>query len=50
MAMGVDAESARAAIRIILGGDITQADIDSLLVPLGQQVEWLQNASQAAGW
>lgn len=50
MAMRVDAESARAAIRISLGGDTPEADIDSLLVALGQQVKWLQNASQAAGW
>jgi hypothetical protein len=50
MAMRVDAESARAAIRISLGGDTPEAAFDSLLVALGQQVKWLQNASQAAGW
>jgi cysteine desulfurase len=50
MAMGVDAELARAAIRISLGRDSTEADIDSLLAVLGQQVKWIQKASQAAGW
>jgi cysteine desulfurase len=50
MAMGVDAESARGAIRISLGRDTTEADIDFLLTALGQQVEWVRKASRAAGW
>jgi len=50
MAMGVDAESARGAIRISLGRDTTEADIDILLTALGQQVKWVQKASLAAGW
>ena len=50
MAMGVDAEVARGAIRISLGKDTTQADIDTLLAALVQQVKWVQKAGQAAGW
>ena len=50
MAMGVDAELARGAIRISLGSDTGEADIELLLAALGQQVEWVQKASRAAGW
>ncbi|MEA2080619.1 MAG: cysteine desulfurase family protein [Pseudomonadota bacterium] len=50
MAMGVDAELARAAIRISLGKDTTESDVDMLLAAVGQQVKWIQKASQAAGW
>jgi cysteine desulfurase len=50
MAMGVDAELARGAIRISLGRDTTEADIDILLTALGQQVKWIQKTSRAAGW
>jgi cysteine desulfurase len=50
MAMGVDAELARGAIRISLGRDTTESDIERLLAALGQQVKWIQKASQAAGW
>jgi len=50
MAMGVDAELARGAIRISLGRDTTESDIKLLLAALGQQVNWIQKASQAAGW
>jgi cysteine desulfurase len=50
MAMGVDAELARTAIRISLGRATTESDIDILLSVLGQQVKWIQKASQVAGW
>jgi len=50
MAMGVDAESAGGAIRISLGRDTTEADIERVLTALGQQVKWVQKASRAAGW
>ncbi|MEN8802271.1 MAG: cysteine desulfurase family protein [Thiogranum sp.] len=50
MAMGVDAELARGAIRVSLGVDTKEADIDFLLTVLGQQVEWVKKASRAAGW
>lgn len=50
MAMGVDAELARGAIRISLGSDTGEADIELLLAALGQQVGWVQKASRAAGW
>ncbi len=50
MAMGVDAELARGAIRISFGRDTTESDIELLLATLGQQVKWIQKAGQAAGW
>jgi cysteine desulfurase len=50
MAMAVDAELARGAIRISLGADTNESDIDNLLASLGQQVKWVQKASQVAGW
>ena len=50
MAMGVEAAVARGAIRISLGRDTTQQDIDALLNELGQQVQWIQKAGQVAGW
>lgn len=49
-AMGVEVELARGAIRISLGTDTKASDIDFLLATLGQQVKWLQKASQVAGW
>jgi cysteine desulfurase len=50
MAMGVDADQARSAIRVSLGTETTQADIDVLLAALGQQLKWIQKTSRAAGW
>ena len=50
MAMGVGVELARGAIRISLGRDTTESDIEFLLAALGQQVKWIQKASRAAGW
>jgi cysteine desulfurase len=50
MAMGVDAELARGAIRISFGRDTTESDIELLLATLGQQVKWIKKAGQAAGW
>ncbi len=49
-AMGVDADIARGAIRISLGKDTTESEIDTLLAALGQQIKWVQKAGQAAGW
>ncbi|NHZ69731.1 MAG: aminotransferase class V-fold PLP-dependent enzyme [Thermotogales bacterium] len=50
LAMGVDTEIARGAIRISLGKDTTESEIDSLLTALDQQIKWVQKAGQAAGW
>ncbi|GMQ87631.1 MAG: cysteine desulfurase NifS [Gammaproteobacteria bacterium] len=50
LAMGVDADTARGAIRISLGKDTTESDIDILLAALDQQIKWVQKAGQAAGW
>ena len=50
MAMGEDAETARGAIRISLGKDTTEADIDTLLAALIQQIKWIKKAGKAAGW
>ncbi len=50
LAMGVDAELARGAVRVSLGRDSTQADIDRLLAVLAEKIEWLNQAAQVAGW
>lgn len=50
MAMGVEAELARGAIRISLGRETTDADIDTLLAAFTQQMKWLDKASQVSGW
>jgi len=50
MAMGVEAELARGAIRISLGRETTDADIDTLLAAFAQQMKWLDKASQVSGW
>ena len=50
MAMGVDAQLARGAIRISIGKDTTASEIDLFLAALGEQVKWIQKASRAAGW
>lgn len=50
LAMGVEAQLARGAIRVSLGKDSTESDVDTLLAALGQQVQWLQQASRAVGW
>ena len=50
MAMGVDADTARGAIRISLGKDTTESEVDFLLAELGKQIKWVQKAGQAAGW
>jgi len=50
MAMGVDADIARGAIRISLGKDTTETDIDTLLAALDKQTKWVQKAGQAVGW
>lgn len=50
MAMGVEADVARGAIRISLGHDTRQQDIDALLSQIEQQLQWIQKAGQAAGW
>jgi cysteine desulfurase len=50
MAMGVDAAQARGAIRVSLGSETTESDIDVLLAALGHQLKWIQKTSRAAGW
>ena len=50
MAMGVDADTARGAIRISLGKDTTESDVDFLLAELDKQIKWVQKAGRAAGW
>ncbi len=50
MAMGIDADIARGAIRISLGKDTTGLEVDALLAALDKQIKWVQKAGQAAGW
>jgi cysteine desulfurase len=50
VAMGVEPELARGAIRISLGRDTSQQHIDAVLDQIGQQLQWLQKAGQVAGW
>ncbi len=50
LAMGVEPQQARSAIRISLGRETTAADIDTLLTTFEQQMKWLEKASQVAGW
>ena len=50
LAMGVESDVARGAIRISLGCDTTQQDVDAVLNQIGQQLQWVQKAGQAAGW
>ena len=50
MAMGIEPAVARGAIRISLGRETTQQDIDALLSQIGQQLLWIQKAGQVAGW
>ncbi|WP_132971344.1 cysteine desulfurase family protein [Thiogranum longum] len=50
LAMGVEPVLARGAIRISLGRDTTQQDIDAVLNQIGQQQQWVQKAGQVAGW
>ena len=50
MAMGVEAGLARGAIRISLGRETTDADIDTLLAAFAQQMKWLDKARQVSGW
>lgn len=50
IAMGVEMEVARGAIRISLGQDTRQQDIDAVLEQIGRQLQWIQKAGQAAGW
>jgi cysteine desulfurase len=50
MAMGVDVDTARGAIRISLGKDTTESDVDFLLAELDKQIKWVQKAGRAAGW
>ena len=50
LAMGVDAQGARGAIRISLGRDTRKEDIEYLLQVLGQQIQWLKKSGNVAGW
>ncbi|VAW83059.1 Cysteine desulfurase [hydrothermal vent metagenome] len=50
LAMGIEPELARGALRISLGRETTAADIDTLLTVFAQQIKWLEKASQVAGW
>ncbi len=50
LAMGVESAVARGAIRISLGRDTTQQDIEAVLSQIGQQLQWIQKAGQVAGW
>ncbi len=50
LAMGVEPAVARGAIRISLGRETTRQDIDAVLNQIGQQLQWIQKAGQAAGW
>lgn len=50
LAMGVSVEDARGAIRISLGRETTNEDIETLLAVFDQQMKWLDKAGQVAGW
>jgi cysteine desulfurase len=50
LAMGVDRATARGAIRISLGRESTEADVNTLLDAFEQQMKWLSKAGQVAGW
>ncbi|HFD79640.1 MAG TPA: cysteine desulfurase [Gammaproteobacteria bacterium] len=50
LAMGVDEPTARGAIRISLGKDTSEADIDALLRILQERIQWLARAGSAVGW
>ncbi|VAW76416.1 Cysteine desulfurase [hydrothermal vent metagenome] len=50
MAMGVEADVARGAIRISLGQGSRQQDIDAVLGQIAQQLQWIQKAGQVSGW
>lgn len=50
LAMGVEAQAARGAIRVSLGKDTRQEDIDYLLQLFERQIQWLQKAGHVAGW
>lgn len=50
LAMGVDAGTARGAIRVSLGRETREADIDRLLAVIDQQLKGLNKAGRAAGW
>ncbi len=48
LAMGVDEEIARCAIRVSIGRDNTQDDIDTLVLMLKQQIQMLRTVSSLA--
>ena len=48
-AMGVDPATARGAVRVSLGKDNTEADVDALLGALRRSIEWLGRTG-AVGW
>lgn len=50
LAMGVDAELARGAVRISLGRETTEQDIDTVLAAFAEQLKWLEKAGHVAGW
>jgi cysteine desulfurase len=50
LAMGVEPESARGAIRISLGRSSTAQDIDQVLAALDAQIQWIHKSGQVAGW
>ncbi len=50
LAMGVEPELARGAVRISFGRETGEQDIDRLLTVLGEQIQWIQKTGQVAGW
>jgi cysteine desulfurase len=50
LAMGVDPELARGAVRVSLGRETTRQDIDRLLGAIAEKIEWLNKAARVAGW
>jgi len=50
LAMGVDPELARGAVRVSLGRETTRQDIDTLLGAIAEKIEWLNKAARVAGW
>lgn len=50
LAMGVEPELARGAVRVSLGRETTRQDIDRLLGAIAEKIEWLNKAARVAGW
>lgn len=50
LAMGIEADIARGAIRVSIGKDTTADNIDKLVDSLRRQIVWVEKAAGAAAW